>query len=670
MDETRLLDGFTDPPRFPPASPDQSEAAQARVERLRQQFLEYWSHPLWQRWRRQAAEDYAFVIGEQWNPETRRRLEAADRAVLTINEVRPVIEVLTGYERAARLDAKPIPEGREDLENVTLLARLMKREMDNRDAEWTLSEGFKDGIVTGLGVWRIGISYEDDPIHGQPELRKLRLGEWLADPAAEQTDFSDARAQFWHRMVPLEDVIAQWPEHEDAIRRAAETYAAAGASLGTQVTEAVHPTDAYRQTDVLDAIAWFDEVAGEVRAVEAWYREWETVHLLVNLLDGTVEEIPDDPIALAAARAWAEKDPDVRIIRRQRRVVRQSTILPALGFELEFGQPFENDRQEYPFVPFVCYRELDEILGVVRNLKDVQREINKRRSAMADNVARYGAIRWFAHRGTLEDPTSLEAGQGAGYVYWLRSATAPPPQAIAPPSMPTWVWQMHMLAKQEVKEISGINADLLGQRDADASGIAIARRQQQGQIIATAIFDAYKRARRQVARRFAKRIQQVYTAERTIRLDTGALDTDFVTLNRRQVDAKGRITTTNRIPDLKIDVVIADSPSTPTARLHAVQTLLDLMQRVPAAAPAMIDFVIELSDVPERERILARLRAMLQRQGLLDAQGQPVAAAPPPAALGTPGREPGPPGQPNRYEPGALPVPPELAALGSRRPGP
>jgi hypothetical protein len=671
---SRTLGKFLGYPDWAAASPDQPAAAQARVDRLRQRFVEYWTHPLWQRWRRQAGEDYLFVIGEQWDPDVRRKLEAQERTVLTINEIRPVVEVLTGYERSARLEAKPIPEGREDLENVTLLGRLMKREMDNQDGEWILSEGFKDGVVTGLGTWRVGINYDSDPIHGEVELRKIRLGEWLADPYSERYDWSDAREQFWHRMVPVDDVVAAWPDHETDIRRAVETYAVAAGKVREQIVEGVDPLDNYRRRDILDAISFYDETAHEVRIVEAWFREWETVHLLVDLREDRVEEIPDDPVTLEAARAWAQRDEDVRVIRRQRRVVKMSVILPALGIELEHGNPFENDTQDYPFVPFVCYRELDEILGIVRNLKDPQREVNKRRSAMADNIARFGAIRWFAHRGTLENESGLESGQGAGHVYWLRSREAPVPQQVTPPQMPPWVWQMQAVAKQEIKEISGVNADLMGQRDADASGIAIARRQQQGQIIATAIFDNYKRSRRQIARRFAKRVQQVYTAERTVRLDTGAADTDFVTLNQRQVDAEsGAITTSNRIPDVKIDVMIADSPSTPTARMQATQTLMDLIQRAPALAPVLVDFVVELSDIPERERVLARIRTLMQRQGLIDADGNPVATPPAAAMPGAAGPPPIPGrtqrGQPNAYEPGALPIPKDGVTTARRQAG-
>lgn len=656
-----LPGAFLGAPDVAPPHPSQSEAVRERLDRLRRRFLAYWAHPFWERWRREAAEDQAFATGQQWDEGIRRRLAAQERSVLTINEIRPVVEVLTGYERGSRLQLRPIPEGREDLADVTVLGRLLKRVQADADVDWTQSEGFREGLVTGLAVYYCGISYEHDPIHGRPELQKVRMGEVIWDPDWQRYDLSDARGIFWHKMVPIETLIAAYPEHEEVLRDAVEVYAATADRLRESVVRAPDPRDAYRR-DSLDSLALYDELADEVRVVEAWEPTWETLWVLVDKREERVEELPDDPQVRAVARKLADLDPDVRVVRQQRRRWTMSIFLPAIGLELETGHPFENDLENHPFIPYIAYREGEDLFGIVRNLKDPQREINRRRSALADIVARHGAIRWYAYRAGMENPEDLETAKGSGFVYWLRGnpQTTPPPREVAPPSVPNWIWQLQSVAKMEIREISGINADLLGEKGTDASGIAIARRQQQGQVIATSLFDNHKRSRRLIGQRLCKRIQQVYTREMTIRLDLGAAGTDFVTLNARRVDpGTGRITVTNNVPDLRYDVTFADAPETPSARMQALQMLLEITQRMPQIAPALADVMIELSDLPNREEVLARVRALLEKQGLI-----PGAAPPGPTGPTTGARPPaGPPagglvrpglgGQPGPAEAGA-----------------
>jgi len=621
---------------------DAPEAVRARIERLQRRFAYAWAHPLWRRWREEAVEDLAFVTGTgQWDAETVEKLRQQDRAVLTINEIRPVVEVLVGYERASRLEIKPIPEGEEDLENVSVLGRLLKRVMHDSDGDFILSDGFKEGVITGLAVWKADLDYDQDTIHGVPVLVPCKLGEVLWDPDAMAYDLRDARDVFWHKMVPLDELIAQYPEREADLRDALDALGTGDPTGAPLAVEHADAKDRYASSEGPGGLPFYDEAREEVRVLEAWYRDWMTVHLLVDTRANTVEELDDEPTILGAARALAAADAAIKVVARRRRKIEMCVLLPALGIELEHGNPFENDTEAYPFVPFVAYREGQELLGIVRNLKDPQREVNKRRSALADNVSRFGNLRWFAHRGSLENPEDLEKGRGAGYVYWLRSGTHPAPQAIPPPPMPEWVWRMQEIAKTEIREISGVNADLLGARGEDSSGIAIARRQQQGQVIATPLFDNYKRSRRAIGKRLVKRIQQSFTAERTIRLDAGAAGSDFVQLNARTIDPEtGHVTILNNIPDVAYDVVIADAPSTPSARQAALAALLEILQRVPAAAPVLLDEVIKLTDLPDQATVLARVRGWMAQQGLLPGTAAPGAPRSGPPGAAAPGGRP------------------------------
>jgi len=609
-------------------APLAQEQGSDRVRKLTQRFQYVWNHPLWTRWRTEAEEDIGFASGEaQWPEDVRRELEAAGKACLTINEIRPILGVLIGYERQTRMDLKAAPVGQEDLENATLLSRLLKKVQSDEQIPMLLSEGWKLGITGGLAAWFVGTDYTDDPVHGRVSVVRTKTGEVCWDPDWQRYDLQDARDVFWTKLVPADLLKAAYPEKGSLIDRVAGTHRAAGPKPGERPTviPAHDPGDAYAGDDKLDTLGMYDPLDDSIRVVEAWYRTWETVWLLVNRTETTVTEVPD--ASLEIARELVKADPETRLVRRQRRKIEMCVFLPEVQEELESGTPFENDTEDYPFVPFIAYREGKSMFGVVRNLKDPQREVNRRRSSMTDNVKEHGSPHWLAHRDSIENPEFFEGGSEGGRVGWVRPGKEAP-KDVSPPSMPEWIWRMDQVAKQEMREISLVNAPLQGNAAVSESGIKVERMRQAGLVGNAELFDNYRWSRLLLGKRIAKRIQEVYTGEMTVRLQAEAGGTEFVTINTKEIDAEGRIKVVRDIPSLKYDVEMADSPFTPTARAAALETLLELLEKMPALAPALIDIILEMTDIPNRDLVLARVRAIMQG---VPPGGQPGGQPPSPA---------------------------------------
>lgn len=63
----------------------------------------------WSEWREQAKEDFAFVAGDQWEDEDKRKLSEEDRPAVVFNRVGPVIDAVVGQEVTNRQEIRYIP---------------------------------------------------------------------------------------------------------------------------------------------------------------------------------------------------------------------------------------------------------------------------------------------------------------------------------------------------------------------------------------------------------------------------------------------------------------------------------------------------------------------------------------------------------------------------------
>ena len=623
--------------------PGPLEEGDSLAVRARAWFVEAYTHPLWVKFRTQSEEDMGFYVGGegQWSQDgdttDYKRLKDAKRAAVSINHVQAMVDILTGFERQNRFDPKVQAQGEEDEQDARLMTWLLKFIREQSDAQATESDVFEDGAIVGMSAANVRIDWTEDPLNGSICVEKVNPGvNVIWDPQWERDDLSDARYVILYKRVFVSDLIAQYPDKSEAIRSALNSTALAFGE-GGKLTEGnvqdnygsvkSHPTDEGGLGKL-----FYDATEDSVLVLEPWYREYEDVWIVANKASGQVHEAE----SASAAKQVAASDPDnLTAIRRQRRIIRMGVVLPAAFLTLEEDDtPYDNDTQNYSVVPFLVKRKREDIYGMVRNLKDPQRVENKRESQMLDLIARYANMRPMAEEG------------GVVNVQTLHHIHDPAPIMLKP-GHPAPTWFVPPLAeivkvltvesdrmKLSMREISGINTDLLGQKADDTSGIAIARRQAQGQIISTVFFDNYKKFKRNVNERLARRIQQVFTSEQVFRLTSETGEGVVVKINpmegrgktrdeyaRTQAGVTNRMELRNLQEFLKYDVVISEAPSTPTMRMMQLLGILEVLRTLPNLGPLMMDKVVERLDIEDKPEILQRVRA---------AMGQVPGRPPPP----------------------------------------
>ena len=600
-----------------------------RVTRYMQMFREEWEKPFWQELRIQASQDFAYYTGAgQWTPEDKLRMERAQKPALTLNHIQPTCNLLFGLERTNRFDPQAKPEGEDDVDLANVFTRLLRRTMVDTDGEYVLSEGFQDGTICGVAAFELPIDYTEDPLYGDIRFRTVRVPDELiwATPW-RQYDLSDVRAMFRHKWVDVDDLIALYPEKREAITEALSSVnklTPQDATRDGSILSDGDPKDRYAGVDPRrpqdDLQFWFDIEHNRVRVLEVYYPDYYPTWILASGDGKRVVTSTDEPKIKRIYERLAETQmgQGYRLLQRNVRKIQMMVILPATGEILSEGTPFEKDTASYPYVAFFANFVRDDIYGVVRSLKDPQDEINARRSQIAWLTKATGDG-WFVDRGSLEDPTKFQEESRDPKGTYIVKPQANDPRRIPPPNIPQGMFEILRVAVNEVRQISGVNSELLAAEENTASGVAIARRQHQGQVVTTTLFDNFRLTKRLIWRKMARRIQEVYTDARTIRLlneDTG--EDEFVKINDPveepgdSPDAATRMRVLNDITALKYDIVLRESPASPTARSAALATLLELIQKVPAAAPILLDEIVALTDgLHNRDTVIKRVKQLV-----------------------------------------------------------
>ena len=70
----------------------------------------------WHDWQKEAREDYEFVEGKQWSKADLKKFAETARAPLVINRIKPLINLLSGYQKIHRYDVNFLGRTPDDVE--------------------------------------------------------------------------------------------------------------------------------------------------------------------------------------------------------------------------------------------------------------------------------------------------------------------------------------------------------------------------------------------------------------------------------------------------------------------------------------------------------------------------------------------------------------------------
>jgi len=425
---------------------------------------------VWTRWFEQMKQDFRFHSGgkNQWEKVDQQVLQQQKRPMLTFNLMGVVIRELIGAHEDAKREARAVPVGVEDQVRSELFNRLWKTIRRSTDAEFCEAEVFEKGSIGGVAYAVVDVN----PKPGRPDwvefvIDPIHPFEALVDPGAQRRDLRDAQFIFWNRWLRDSEFVRSYPEHREFVETLWRGMNQEG--LGTREVPENSQDMVAQPTSPVDLIGfeaddlYLDRRRRRIRLLHLEYRCPKEVHYVVNPKTGRTEKVSERNLKVA------------KHIGLKTTTVWEDTVywLEFIGGKILFHGPAPNGARSFGLKAYVCDRDhsTGEPRGLMRDLVDPQKEINKRHSQLLHHTSQQGAPGYIAEQDAFVDQTQAETSlKEAGSITWAKSGAIAGNkiQRRDPPEFPAATGELLQQAIQMFFRIGGVNIDtLVGQRAAD-----------------------------------------------------------------------------------------------------------------------------------------------------------------------------------------------------------
>lgn len=467
-------------------------------------------------------DDFKFVQGEQWDKNDVETLRRRGVQALSINKIKPIIKLITGIERQSKSDFIAFPEGEEDSLKGNAVTRLIKNVSKQSNVQLHLSNQFKNGAIGGVSYLEPWIDYSFDLINGEMKFKTVSGTDVFPDPDGQEYDLSDHK--FLIKVSPdlaKEDLQMLFPDDDKKIDRIVEGKISP-AKL-ENVEEHIQRLD-YRPLEEGEQLG---DNARDVHSktydlIDYYYKSLVDKYYVVSRKLGFVKEAPSQE----EAEVVAAKIEDAQVIKKKVPVIK---LYQVVGSEVFFDDvaPTYPLYKSYPLFPYFAElltenlgsKELS-VQGVVRPIKDLQLEYNKRRTQELLHINSSANSGFEIVEGQLspDEEANLRAnGSSPGFVV-KRKKGSEPLNRITPMQLSQGHAQLAVENAQDLKEASGVNPDLLATDSKSQSGRAILLKQRQGLVMMQEMLDNFATTKKLVGKFILSHLQEVYTVESAMKV--------------------------------------------------------------------------------------------------------------------------------------------------------
>ena len=451
-------------------------------ESVKNEFREDLRHA--REWRKSAQDEFGFVAGHQFSDDEIATLEDQQRPPVVFNRCGTVIDAVIGSQISNRQEVRYIPREEDDVKVNEVLTSAAKWFRDRADADDEETDAFRDTLISGMGWTETRLDYDDNP-DGDLKIERLDPFEMVWDYNARKKNLIDARRLWRVRDFPIEEARQLFPEFDDDQLHAG--WAKADKKEGAHVSEPVR-----------DRAAGSFGAEGELKNVTIVHKQWWEMETFwrVTTNDGQERRLKDKDF-----KALIKEIPEIeQSAVKQKKKVRYQAFFGAVVLDaLPTACP---DHFNFQCITGKRDQKTSQWYGLVRPMKDPQDWANKWLSQLLHitNTNAKGGI--MAERGAFEDDRQAETSWSRqDRITWMNSGSLSGPNARwaqkPAPMYPAGHQYLTEMAVSAIRDVVGVNLEMLGMREADQPGVLEYQRRQAGMTILQPLFDSLKSFRRQ-----------------------------------------------------------------------------------------------------------------------------------------------------------------------------
>lgn len=573
-----------------------------------------------------AKEDSDFKNGEQWTKEEKHILEEELRPVLTFNLTKSSCDLIMGMNEDNKIVHRASPFEPTDAFLCDVLNDLSDYVVQSNNFDEEQDGALESAVVCGRG-W-VAIDFQPDPKRfGEIQMTEIDVPvhEVHFDPSARRPTLEDASFIVWDRWMTQEDFKIRFPNVTQKKMNDMLELGSNFSATTDPLNEDGIPVSDSESTDydreIGSDIDFYDRGRNMLRVVHMEYWEYYKKYFAFNPEVGSFVEIPAIPTAEQKEKFRETFKEEMTIETMFDKRVRW---LQFIGDEILYDDlsplPFDG----FSLVPVIAYRDTSKRTnnhyGVVRLIKDPQREVNKRWSQALNMLNQQVQPGVYAETDAfVDEQQASQSMKVPGEITWTNAGaiTGGKIKERTVPAFPNAPMQMEQFSQDIIKKITGINPDLLGQDSGrQEPGVVVRMRQQQGMTLLKPLFRNFNFAKQELFKRQLA-IIMTYMPDQQILRVLGQND-------RYQIQEDGSIvdTATNMVADLRdvrnleYNVIAEPSSANVSKRMLELEALLQMQERIPVPPQQIID-KLEIS-ATEKQTWLAYIDA--QQQAAMEQQ--------------------------------------------------
>lgn len=583
---TRMPEQISEPKRQHPLDSPKMVAQHQRLLAIYEDELDRQSEN-----RVEMASDADFYDNIQWREADAKILRDRGQVPLQYNVISTAVNWVLGSEKRGRTDYKILPRRKDAAKPAERKTQLMKYLSDVNMTPFKRSSAFEDAVKVGIGWMESAVQSDLD---GEPVVMRYESWRNMLWDSACGKDMEDCRYMIRSKWLDLDIAEAIFPDRVGTLRRSAAGNDSYGADrLGDDAMDSQENS----LNGYSSARAIVDGVKRDrVRVMEIWFKK--PVKVMAMRGGEYAGEIYDEKNPAPSHVESIQKGEGVPALRTMLRV--HVALMCDVGMLYFDESPYRHN--DFPFTPIWCYRRDRDGLpyGMIRGLKDIQEDINKRASKALHILSTNKVI---MDEGAVDDIDAFteEVARPDAVIVKKKGydLTLNAERELAPAHL-----ELMSRGIQMIQSVSGVTDENLGRQTNASSGLAIGRRQEQGAMATAGIFDNLRMAVQQHGAKELSLIEQYFSEKKQFRITNMRGTPEYISINDGMPE--------NDIVRSRADFIISDQDWRASVRQAQTEELFALLQQLAPVAPqvalVMLDLIVEGMDIASRDEIVKRIR--------------------------------------------------------------